>query len=195
MSAVKLTIDGMPVEVAPGTTILEAARQLGIDIPTLCHDPELTRNGACRMCVVEVEKARALVASCCTPVAPDMVVHTDSERVRTARQTILRLILANHPLECITCEKTGDCRLQDYCYRYGISESGFTGETKDLPLDDTNPFFIRDMNKCILCGKCVGKCQEINGAMIDLRRGFVTNKPALSAIPLKIHPASFAACA
>jgi formate dehydrogenase alpha subunit len=177
MSAVKLTIDGMPVEVAPGTTILEAARKLEIDIPTFCHDPELTRNGACRMCVVEVEKARALVASCCTPVAPDMVVHTDSARVRTARQTILRLILANHPLECITCEKTGDCRLQDYCYRYGVSESGFQGETKDLPLDDTNPFFIRDMNKCILCGICVGKCQEINGAgAIDFtRRGFVTN--------------------
>ena len=177
MSAIKLTIDGREVEVAPGATILEAARQLGIDIPTLCHDPELQRNGACRICVVEVEKARALVASCCAPAGPDMVVHTESERVREARISILKLILANHPLECITCEKTGECKLQDYCYRYGVSESDYFGEIKELPLDDTNAFYIRDMNKCILCGRCVGKCQEINGAgAIDfVQRGFVTN--------------------
>jgi|LSQX01.3.fsa_nt_gb formate dehydrogenase alpha subunit len=176
MSTIKLTIDGRQVEVEPGTTILEAARKLGIDIPTFCHDPELAPNGACRICVVEVEKARALVASCSAPVAPDMVVYTESERVVQARKAILRLILANHPLDCITCEKTGECKLQDYCYRYGISESDFEGEVKDLPLDDTNPFYIRDMNKCILCGRCVGRCQEINGAgAIDfINRGFNT---------------------
>ena len=157
MSAIKLTIDGRPVEVEPGTTILEAARQLGIDIPTFCHDPELAPAGACRICVVEVEKARALVASCCAPVSPDMVVHTESDRVVQARTTILRLILANHPLDCITCEKTGQCKLQDYCYRYGISASGFDGEVKEVPLDDTNPFYVRDMEKCILCGRCVGR--------------------------------------
>ena len=161
MSAIKLTIDGRPVEVRPGTTILEAARQLGIDIPTFCHDPELAPNGACRICVVEVERARALVASCCAPVGPDMVVHTESERVVQARTTILRLILANHPLECITCEKTGQCKLQDYCYRYGISASNFDGEVKELPLDDTNPFYIRDMNKCILCGRCIRTCDSL----------------------------------
>lgn len=187
MSAVKITIDGREVEVAPGTTILEAARQLGIDIPTFCHDPELSPNGACRICVVEVERARALVASCCAPVAPDMVVHTESERVVSARKTILNLMLANHPLKCITCEKTGQCKLQDYCYRYGVSESIYSGEIKELPLDGTNPFFIRDMNKCILCGKCVGKCQEINGAgAIDfMRRGFVTNVGPAYGDPLE----------
>ncbi len=177
MSAIKLTIDGQEIEVAPGTTILEAARQLGIDIPTFCHDPELPPNGACRICVVEVEKARALVASCVAPAGPDMVVHTESERVVNARKNNLSLMLANHPLDCITCEKTGKCKLQDYCYRYGVAASDFEGEVKDLPYDDTNEFFLRDMNKCILCGICVGKDQLIVGAgAIDFtKRGFATN--------------------
>jgi len=177
MSAIKLTIDGQEIEVAPGTTILEAARQLGIDIPTFCYDPELPPNGACRICVVEVEKARALVASCVAPVGPDMVVHTESERVVNARKNNLSLMLANHPLDCITCEKTGECKLQDYCYRYGVASTEFKGEVKDLPYDDTNEFFLRDMNKCILCGICVGKCQQVVGAgAIDFtKRGFITN--------------------
>ncbi|MFO7951407.1 MAG: molybdopterin-dependent oxidoreductase [Bacillota bacterium] len=177
MSAIKLTIDGQEIEVAPGTTILEAARQLDIDIPTFCHDPELPPNGACRICVVEVEKARALVASCVAPAGPDMVVHTESERVINARKNNLHLLLANHHLDCITCEKTGDCKLQDYCYRYGVASTEFEGDFKNLPYDDTNEFFLRDMNKCILCGICVGKCQQVVGAgAIDFtRRGFVTN--------------------
>jgi len=177
MSAIKLTIDGQEIEVAPGTTILEAARQLGIEIPTFCHDPELPPNGACRICVVEVEKARALVASCVAPAGPDMVVHTKSERVINARKNNLSLMLANHPLDCITCEKTGSCKLQDYCYEYEVASSEFVGEVKDLPYDDTNEFFLRDMNKCILCGICVGKCQQVVGAgAIDFtKRGFVTN--------------------
>ncbi len=177
MSAIKLTIDGQEIEVAPGTTILEAARQLGIDIPTFCHDPELPPNGACRICVVEVEKARALVASCVAPVGPDMVVHTESERGVKARKNNLSLMLANHPLDCITCEKTGECKLQDYCYRYGVASTEFEGEVKNLPYDDTNEFFLRDMNKCILCGICVGKDQLVVGAgAIDFsKRGFTTN--------------------
>ncbi len=177
MSEIKLTIDGQEIEVAPGTTILEAAQQLGIDIPTFCHDPELPPNGACRICVVEVEKARALVASCVAPAGPDMVVHTESERVINARKNNLHLLLANHHLDCITCEKTGDCKLQDYCYRYGIASTDFEGDFKNLPYDDTNEFFLRDMNKCILCGICVGKDQLIVGAgAIDFsKRGFVTN--------------------
>jgi formate dehydrogenase (NADP+) alpha subunit len=177
MSVISLIIDGTEIEVSPGTTILEAARQLGIDIPTFCYDPELAMNGACRICVVEVEKARSLIASCVTPAAPGMVVHTESERVINARKSILSLLVANHPLVCIICEKTGECKLQDYCYRYGIADSEYSGEVRELPLDDSNPFFIRDMNKCILCGICVGKCQDVVGAgAIDFtRRGFVSN--------------------
>lgn len=177
MSAINLTIDGQEIEVAPGTTILEAARLLGIDIPTFCHDPELPPNGACRICVVEVENARALVAACVAPAGPGMVVHTESERVVKARKNNLSLMLANHPLDCITCEKTGECKLQDYCYRYGVATSEYSGAVKDLPYDNTNAFFNRDMNKCILCGICVGKCQHVVGAgAIDFtKRGFVTN--------------------
>ncbi len=177
MSAINLTIDGREIEVAPGTTILQAARQLGIDIPTFCYDPELAPNGACRICVVEVEKARALVASCVAPVGPGMVVHTESDRVVSARKSVLSLLLANHPLDCITCEKTGECKLQDYCYRYDVASSEYVGAIKDLSYDDTNAFFVRDMNKCILCGICVGKFQDVVGAgAIDfVKRGFVTN--------------------
>jgi len=177
MSAINLTIDGKEIAVEPGTTILQAARELGIDIPTFCYDPELAPNGACRICVVEVENARALVASCVAPVGPGMVVQTESERVISARKEILSLLVGNHPLVCITCEKTGACKLQDYCYRYGVADSEYAGEVKELSLDDSNLFFIRDMNKCILCGICVGKCQEIVGAgAIDFtKRGFVAN--------------------
>lgn len=177
MSAINLVIDDQKINVAPGTTILDAAGELGINIPTFCHDPELAPNGACRICVVEVEKARSLVASCVTPVSPGMVVHTESERVIKARKEILNLLIANHPLVCITCERTGSCKLQDYCYRYGVENNVYEGEVKELPLDDSNDFFIRDMNKCILCGICVGKCQEVVGAgAIDFtRRGFVSN--------------------
>lgn len=177
MSAIKITIDGQELEVAPGTTILQAARQLGIDIPTFCYDPELAPNGACRICVVEVENTRALVASCVAPVAPGMVVYCESERVVRARKSILGLLIANHPLVCITCEKTGECKLQDYCYRYNVTDTEYVGEVKELALDASNPFFIRDMNKCILCGICVGKCQDLVGAgAIDFTgRGFQTN--------------------
>ncbi|MGI6097740.1 MAG: formate dehydrogenase subunit alpha [Dethiobacteria bacterium] len=174
MSTVKLTIDGQEIEVASGTTILEATQELGIEIPTFCHDPELSVHGACRICVVEVEKARTLVAACAAPVAPGMVVHTSSERVLKARRTNLKLILANHPLDCMICEKMGECKLQEYCYLYGIEGTDYAGEKHDYPLDQSNPFIIRDLNKCILCGKCVRKCHEVNGAgAIDYtERGF-----------------------
>lgn len=184
---ISLTINGQRVEVEPETTILQAAQSLGIFIPTLCYDPELTRVGACRICVVEVEKARSLVASCCTPVTEGAVVLTDSERVRAARRGNLNLLLANHPLDCLTCEKTGDCRLQDYCYRYGISESIYTGDRKAHEPDDSNPFFIRDMNKCILCGLCVRVCHEVNGAgaVEFMNRGFDTKVAAAFDDPLE----------
>ncbi len=169
-----ITINGREVKVEPGSTILQAAEKMGIFIPTFCYDPQLSQVGACRICVVEVEKARALVASCCTPAAEGMVVHTDSERVLTARQANLSLLLANHPLDCLTCEKTGECKLQDYCYLYGIDESDFIGEQKDYDLANTNPFLTRDMNKCILCGLCVRICHDINGAgaIEFINRGF-----------------------
>lgn len=190
---IALTINDRKVEVEPGTTILQAAEKLGIFIPTFCYDPELTLVGACRMCVVEVERARSLVASCCTPAGPGMVVRTDTERVHAARRANLNLLLANHPLDCLTCEKTGNCRLQEYCYLYGVAESEFTGARKDYGLDDTNPFFIRDMNKCILCGLCVRICHEVNGAgaVGFINRGFDSKVTAAFDDPLEDSPCVF----
>lgn len=176
MAEVTLTIDGKQVTVPAGTTVLEAARSAGIFIPTLCHDPELTPWGGCRLCVVEIERMRNLPASCVTTATEGMVVYTASDAVIEARRTILELLLANHPMDCLTCGRNGDCRLQDYAYRYGVREPGFTGERHTYPIEDDNPFIIRDLNKCILCGKCVRACAEIQGkSIVDFAyRGFNT---------------------
>lgn len=182
MPDVTLTIDGRQICVPAGTTVLEAARQAGIFIPTLCHDPELSLWGGCRLCVVEIEKMRNLPASCVTTVAEGMVVRTDSPAVIEARRTILELLLANHPQDCLTCGRNGDCRLQDYAYLYGVRGDAFAGEKHDYPLEDDNPFIVRDLNKCILCGKCVRACAEIQGKnVVDFAyRGFSTRvAPAL----------------
>ncbi len=174
MEMVKLTINGNEIEVPAGTTILKAAEQMGIDIPTLCFLEELSSVGACRMCVVEVKGARALVASCAAAVAPGMEVQTHSPAVMEARKMILDLMVANHPLDCMTCDKMGDCKLADLCYEYGVKESIFKGEKHNYPVETSNPFIMRDMNKCILCGRCVRACAEITGQdTIDfINRGF-----------------------
>lgn len=173
---VRLIIDGKAIEVKEGTTILEAARLCGIDIPTLCHDERLTAHGACRICVVEIENARSLMASCSMPVSDGMIVHTESERVVNARREILELMVANHPLDCLTCEKSGDCRLQDYCYRYDVKGSKYVGEKKSFEVDSSNEFYKSEQNKCILCGKCVRVCSELQctGAIGFAKRGFNT---------------------
>lgn len=195
MKMINLTIDGRAVQVPEGASILDAAAQLGIEIPTLCHAPELTVAGACRMCVVEVEKARNLPAACATPVMEGMVVHTESPRVQKARRVVLELMLANHPKDCLLCEKNGDCRLQDYAYRYQVNwpEAGQSGEVRTFPADTSNPFFIRDHQKCILCGKCVRVCQEVRGvAAIDYaNRGFYTKIATAYDMPLQDSSCQF----
>lgn len=163
LELVKLSINGKEVEVPAGTTILKAAQQMGINVPYLCYEEGLSSVGACRLCVVEVKGARSLVASCATAVTPGMEVQTHSPEVMEARRTILDLLIANHPLDCLTCEKTGECKLAEYCYEYGVKESSFIGEKHAYPIETTNPFIIRDMNKCILCGKCVRACDEVTG--------------------------------
>jgi NADH-quinone oxidoreductase subunit G len=174
---ITLTIDGKKVSVNQGATILDAALKLGIDIPTLCYDQRLEAYGGCRICVVEVEGARNLMAACSTPAAEGMVVHTESEKVVKARRDILDLLLANHPLDCLTCEKSGDCKLQNYCYRYNVKESSFKGEVKSYSIDESNEFYISDQDKCILCGKCVRVCNELQctGAIGFANRGFKTH--------------------
>ena len=173
--------------VPQGTTILQAAAEkLGFFIPTFCYDPELTRPGSCRICVVEVEKAKNLTVSCATVARDGMVVYTDSPAVIEARKTILELLLANHPEDCLTCGRNGDCRLQDYAYKYGVRQAGFTGERQAFEIEDDNPFFTRDMNKCILCGKCIRMCDEIQGNnVVDFTyRGFRTKVATAMDTPL-----------
>ncbi len=176
MSTVTLTIDGTQVSVPKGTTILKAAQKAGAFIPTLCHDDELSNPGACRLCVVEVKGARNLVASCVTDANEGMVVETASPIVIDARKTILELMLANHPEDCLTCHQSGACKLQDYAYFYDIKPGSLGGVAHQYDLEDDNLFIVRNMNKCILCGKCVRVCKEKQGrAVIDFAyRGFRT---------------------
>jgi formate dehydrogenase alpha subunit len=173
-ATIQATIDGQVVRVPAGTTILTAARDLGIDIPTLCHHETLSLAASCRICVVEVEGRPNLLPACATELTDGMVLQTESADVVAARRLILDLLLSDHPLACITCEQAGACTLQEYCYRYGIEQSTFVGEKRDLPIESDNPMIERDMNKCILCGKCVRVCQEVQvtDAIDFTERGF-----------------------
>lgn len=174
MAFITVTIDGKTVQVPAGTSVLDAARSIGIKIPALCHDPDLKPVGACRLCVVEIDGMRNLPASCVTTCTEGMVIRTKTPDIIEARRTILELLISNHPLDCLTCEKSGNCLLQEYCYEYGIKGQTFEGERHDFELDDSNPFYVRDMNKCILCGRCIRACAEIVGkSVLDFSyRGF-----------------------
>lgn len=171
---INLTINGKAVSVEAGTTIMEAAKTVGINIPNLCYDKSLSLFGGCRLCVVEIEGNRKLESSCTTKVKEGMVVHTDTPRLRKVRRDILDLLYSNHPQDCLACDKTGDCKLQDYCYEYGVRKGSFVGEVKKYPIDAQNPVMIRNQSKCIKCGKCVRVCKEVQvTSTIDfVNRGF-----------------------
>jgi formate dehydrogenase major subunit len=177
---IRLNIDNHQLEVEKGTTVFEAAKSLGIKIPTLCHHPHLDPSigAACRMCLVEVEGMRALTPSCALPAAEGMVVKTRSKRVVQGRKMVLDLILSNHPLDCMTCVAAGNCKLQDYCFEYGVKDSRFrSGDEKEYTLDHSNKFYFFDRNKCILCGKCTRICTELQQthAITMSGRGFDTH--------------------
>jgi predicted molibdopterin-dependent oxidoreductase YjgC len=174
--SVTLVIDGRELKTQPGQTIFTAAREAGIKIPHLCYHDRLPPTGACRLCVVEAKGARALVTSCTTPVSEGMEIYTNSDRVRKARKTIIELLVSNHPLDCMTCELAGNCKLQDYAYEYGVKSSRFQGEKAEFPLQDDNGFIVRDYSKCILCGRCVWACANLRYRnVIDFTgRGFKT---------------------
>lgn len=164
MQAIDLTINGKKIAAEPGMTILQAARKGGIHIPTLCEHPAIPIAGACRVCLVEVENSPKLLTACSSPVAPGMVVHTHSPRVLAARKAVVELILIRHPLDCFSCSSNGKCELQDVAYELGIKASPFTDEgdtCRDYALEDANPFYVRDMNKCILCGRCIRACDSL----------------------------------
>jgi NADP-reducing hydrogenase subunit HndD len=160
MELVKVTIDGKTVSVPKDYTVIEAAAVAGIRIPQLCYHPELAKEGACRVCIVEIEGARALGAACVYPVADGMVVHTNTPLVRETRKTVVELLLANHPQDCLFCQKNNDCELQTIAADLGIREVPYTGEKREAELDANNPSLVRDPNKCILCGRCIRACHE-----------------------------------
>lgn len=176
MEMVKLTIDGVQVEVPKGTTVLEAAKSANIQIPTLCYLKGINEIGACRMCLIEVKGARNLQASCVYPVADGMEVKTNSPSVREARKVNLELILSNHDRKCLTCVRSENCELQTLSKQLGVDDIRFDGENIDYAVDDFSSSIVRDPNKCILCRRCVAACRQVQGigAIGATERGFRT---------------------
>lgn len=170
----ELTINNIKVKAEKGMTILDAAKSVGIHIPTLCHMKDMFPTGACRMCVVEVEGMRGLTPSCAYPVVEGMKVETNSQRVRTARKTIVELLIENHPQDCLICVRNKNCELQDLSERYNVREHRYVGEKKEHAIDISSASMERDPAKCILCGRCVRTCNEIQkvGAIDFTYRGF-----------------------
>ena len=171
---VTLTIDDQKVKAKKGTTILQAAKQAGIDIPTLCFLKDINEVGDCRMCIVEVEGRRGFATSCIQTVEEGMVVHTHTPNVLEARHVILDLIISNHAKDCLTCTRSGNCELQTLSVKFNVLNVEFTGEMSKHKVDDLSPSIVRDFNKCILCRRCVAACKNVQGigAIDCINRGF-----------------------
>lgn len=183
---VTLTIDGKEISVPKGTTILHAAEAAGIEIPHLCYCPGLKGTGACRICLVQIEKVRGLVVSCMRKVAPEMVVHTNTEEIREARRFVVELLLSRHPGLCLSCEKSGTCRLQQYAYELGIERPSFPVRDPGHPVDESNPFIVRNYNLCILCGRCIRVCRTQGSDILDfMKRGIETRVSTALDKPLQ----------
>ena len=171
---IHLTIDEIPVEVEEGTTILEAARKVNIDIPTLCFLKDINEVGDCRMCIVQIEGRNNFATSCIQKCEEGMIVHTHTPEVIKTRKTILNLILSNHNRDCLTCIRNGNCELQDLAEKYNVKKITYEGDKTQSQLDDKSPSIVRDSSKCILCRRCVGVCKNIQGigAIDNTNRGF-----------------------
>ena len=173
---VRLTIDGKEILANPGQTVLQATLDNNIQIPHLCYHPALSPFAGCRLCIVEVKGGKAPIASCALPVKEGMEVTAQSERLHQFRKTALDLILSDHPMNCLTCEKNGVCVLQKYAYEFGLEKTSYTGETTSYPNETGNPLIEMSPKSCIMCGRCVIACNEtvVNEAIDFTRRGFST---------------------
>ncbi|MBP5492970.1 MAG: iron hydrogenase small subunit [Clostridiales bacterium] len=176
MDMVNVTIDGVSVQVPSNYTVLEAAKKAGVKIPTLCYLKDVNEVGACRVCLVEVEKARALAAACVMPVSEGMVVHTNSKKVRDTRRATLEMILSDHNRDCLSCIRNQNCELQTLAEEYGIRKVTFEGEKSPSRFDDKSFSIVRDGSKCVKCGRCVSACKKQGiGVLSFLNRGFSTS--------------------
>jgi formate dehydrogenase alpha subunit len=193
LQPITITLDGREVSGYPGMTILELAKESGIDIPTLCHDPQLTSIGACRVCLVEDERNSALLASCVTPIASGMVINTHSPRVIERRKTIVKLMLTSHPDSCLVCDKGNRCQLRRIASDLGIGLVELQRIPQMASIEEVNPFLERDLSKCILCAKCIRACQElvVEGAIDYFQRGFTTIPATLNNLPLESSECTF----
>ena len=174
MEMIHLKINGIPVEVPAGSTVLEAAKAANVDIPTLCYLKDINCIGACRICVVEITGARGLVAACTHPAAEGMEVFTNTPKVRKSRKTTLELLLSNHKKKCLSCVRANNCELQKLSVAYGADEDRFQAEEMNKPIDDSSPYLVRDNNKCIQCMRCVAACKNVQSVSVigNIRRGF-----------------------
>ncbi len=174
MENITLTINGQQVTAKSGMTVLEAAISAGIYIPTLCYYPDLKPYGGCRVCIVEIEGMRGLPPSCTTPATNGMKVHTETEAVNNVRRTVLELLIADHPAECLTCPSDRNCELQKVASYMGMTSIRLPRQRIEFEIDDSNPFFYVDRNKCILCARCTRACNEITcvGAIDMANRGY-----------------------
>jgi len=193
LETIALTIDGKKIICPAKTSILEAAEQNGIKIPKLCYHPDLKPFGACRMCLVEDEKTGRLMASCVTPVAPDMVIQTTNERITRHRRNIARLMIAEHPESCIVCSKGNRCQLRWVAAQLGVGETDLYHMPNFKPFEEANPFIIRDLSKCILCGKCIRADHElvVVGAIDYNMRGFKSRPATIHELGLEQSNCTF----
>ncbi len=193
MESIALTINGKKVTCRSGENLLSVAEKNGIFIPTLCHHPELKPYGACRMCLVEDEKTGRLMAACVTPSAKDMAIQTDTGRIVNHRRNIVRLMMAEHPESCIVCSKGNRCELRGLAARLGIAETRLYPMPNYKPYEELNPFIVRDLSKCILCGKCIRADHELvaTGAIDYNDRGFASRPATLMEMPLEESTCTF----
>ena len=192
MKMVNLKINGQDISVPEGYTILDAAREVGINIPTLCYLKDLNQIGACRMCLVEVKGARALQAACVYPVAEGIEVFTNTEKVRKARRATLELILSNHEKKCLTCVRSRNCELQTLAEELGVDGLRYEGENIQHEIDDSSTSLVRDNNKCVLCRRCIAACDNQDISVISaVNRGFATEVRAAFEQPMKDVPCVF----